>query len=227
MFDKNRHKIIMIKILKEIYADMDLGKLLGFKGGTMAFLFYDLPRMSVDLDFDLLKKTDENFVLERLEKILLKFGKVTEKIIKKHTLLLVLDYGFGERKLKIEVSRKKTNTKFVVMDYLGIAILVMNRDGMVAGKLLALVDRKKFANRDVFDTWFFLKNDWGIDERVFLDKVGLSKEEVLKKAMERVEKIKDNEILFGLGDLLDNKQKEWAKRNLKKETLFNLRLRLE
>lgn len=70
MFDKNRHKIIMIKILKEIYADMDLGKLLGFKGGTMAFLFYDLPRMSVDLDFDLLKKTDENFVLERLEKIL-------------------------------------------------------------------------------------------------------------------------------------------------------------
>lgn len=54
MFDKNKHKIILVKILKNIYSDKDLRNVLGFKGGTALFLFYGLPRISVDLDFNLL-----------------------------------------------------------------------------------------------------------------------------------------------------------------------------
>ena len=42
------HKNILIKILKDIYTDSSLGPLLGFKGGTAAYLFYDLNRLLAD-----------------------------------------------------------------------------------------------------------------------------------------------------------------------------------
>ena len=54
MLDTDRHKNILIKILKDIYTDNTIGPILGFKGGTAAYLFYDLPRFSVDIDFDLI-----------------------------------------------------------------------------------------------------------------------------------------------------------------------------
>lgn len=44
-----------------------MSSVLGFKGGTAALLFYGLPRLSVDLDFDLIKP--EAISLERLKKI--------------------------------------------------------------------------------------------------------------------------------------------------------------
>ena len=56
---------------------MCLAPLLGFKG-TAAFLFYQLPRMSVDLDFDLLDSEKQEIVFEALTKIFQKFGRVEE-----------------------------------------------------------------------------------------------------------------------------------------------------
>ena len=50
----------MGQILKDIYTDISIGPLLGFKGGTCAYFFYNLPRFSVDLDFDLLEVSEEN-----------------------------------------------------------------------------------------------------------------------------------------------------------------------
>ena len=188
----------MIRILKDIYTDNSLGKFLGFKGGTMAYLFYDLPRGSVDLDFDLLNKETEMVVFEKVKVLLEKHGKLLECIVKKNTLFYLLDYGFDERKLKVEIARNKTKPDFVVMNYLGILMLVMNREAMVASKLLALATRVKFANRDVFDVWYFLKNGWEIDESVLKDKNGEDIVTIINKAILRVEKIKDNEILNGL-----------------------------
>ena len=52
--DYSKHKSILLQILKDIYSDTSIAPYLGFKGGTAALLFYDLPRNSVDLDFDLL-----------------------------------------------------------------------------------------------------------------------------------------------------------------------------
>jgi predicted nucleotidyltransferase component of viral defense system len=54
MIDINRHKFFLAQILKDIYADIELGNWLGFKGGTALLFFYDLPRFSVDLDFNLI-----------------------------------------------------------------------------------------------------------------------------------------------------------------------------
>jgi len=225
MFNPEKHKLIMVRILKDFYADKDLGKILGFKGGTMAYLFYDLPRESVDLDFDLLDKDSESLVFDKVKLIIEKYGKIVESIIKKNTILFVLDYGFEERKLKIEITRVKTETNFIVMNYLGISMLVMNRSAMVAGKLLALATRTKMANRDVFDTWYFLKNDWEIDDKVIKSKSGLTTKKIVKMAIDRVEKIKNNQILFGLGDLLNNSMKDFVKTHLKEEILLELRMK--
>ncbi len=48
--DLNKHKMYMLRILKDIYTDSELNNLLGFKGGTALMFLYDLPRFSVDLD---------------------------------------------------------------------------------------------------------------------------------------------------------------------------------
>lgn len=227
MFDKEKHKLIMVRILKDIYSDNDLGKTLGFKGGTMAYLFYDLPRESVDLDFDLLDKNQEEMVFEKVKIILSKHGKIIESVIKKNTILFLLDYGFEDRKLKIEITRIKTDTNFEVKNYLGISMLTMNRSAMVACKLLALATRTKMANRDIFDVWYFLKNNWEIDDELIKNKGKSNPNEIINKAITRVEKTKDNEILFGLGDLLDNSTKDWIKSNLKADTLLELKMRLQ
>ena len=52
--DINRHRFFLVQILKDIYSDIELAKYLGFKGGTALMFFYDLPRFSVDLDFNLI-----------------------------------------------------------------------------------------------------------------------------------------------------------------------------
>ena len=60
MLNREKHQLIMGQILKDIYTDVTISPLLGFKGGTCAYFFYNLPRFSVDLDFDLLVVNEEN-----------------------------------------------------------------------------------------------------------------------------------------------------------------------
>ncbi|MFA6368875.1 MAG: nucleotidyl transferase AbiEii/AbiGii toxin family protein [Candidatus Shapirobacteria bacterium] len=151
--------------------------------------------------------------------------KLISFILAKSNIFL-LDYGFEERKLKIEITRIKTETSFIVMNYLGISMLVMNRSAMVAGKLLALATRTKLANRDIFDIWYFLKNNWEIDNKVIKSKSGLDIKKIIEMAIRRVEKVKNNQILFGLGDLLSNSTKDFVKKHLKEDVLLELKMRL-
>jgi predicted nucleotidyltransferase component of viral defense system len=64
--------------LRDVYADASIASLLGFKGGTCAYFFYDLPRFSVDLDFDLLTSDESNqkLVFETVRKILEQHGQI-------------------------------------------------------------------------------------------------------------------------------------------------------
>ena len=64
--DINRHKYFMMQVLKDIYTDSELASSLGFKGGTALMFFYNLPRFSVDLDFNLIDKTKEKRVYDKV-----------------------------------------------------------------------------------------------------------------------------------------------------------------
>lgn len=227
MLDQTKHKVILIEILKSIYGDPDLRTILGFKGGTAAMLFYDLPRLSVDLDFDLLNADKKELVFERMKTILGRHGVLREAKEKRFTLFFLISYEKGEHTIKIDISKRKGAGGFEPKGYLGITLLVMRKEDMAAGKLSALLTRKKFAMRDVFDIWYFFKNKWQINEMVLTEKTGLALKEALKQAVRKINSINKSQMLQGLGELLDIKQKVWIREKLTEETIFYLRLYLE
>ncbi|OGM97815.1 MAG: hypothetical protein A2817_02105 [Candidatus Yanofskybacteria bacterium RIFCSPHIGHO2_01_FULL_39_8b] len=51
--------------------------------------------------------------------------------------------------------------------------------------------------------------------------------EFLQKCIDALEKMSNENILSGLGELLTPKQKDWARAKLKAETIFLLKLKLE
>lgn len=60
MLKINKHWIVLFNLINQIYKS-DLSRFLGFKGGTMAYFFYDLDRFSVNLDFDFLDEEKNQF----------------------------------------------------------------------------------------------------------------------------------------------------------------------
>lgn len=224
------HKNILIKVLKDIYTDTTVGPVLGFKGGTAVYLFYNLHRFSVDLDFDLLDATKEDYVFERVRAILEAYGTVKEAQKKHSTLLFVLSYENkfpGAQNIKVEINLREFGSKYEVKSYLGIAMKVMVRQDMFAHKLCAMYERMGKTNRDIFDVWYFLRNEWPVNKEIVESRTGMGFKDFLQTCINSLESMGDQNILAGMGELLDAKQKEWAKAKLRAETIFLLKLKLE
>jgi len=224
------HKNILIKILKDIYTDSTIGPILGFKGGTAAYLFYGMPRFSVDLDFDLLDSEKEDYVFERIRKILQSYGKIKESSKKRFNLFYTLSYekkAEGAQNIKVEINRRHFGSRYEVKSYLGISMKVMVQEDTAAHKMVAMYERLGKTNRDIFDVWYFLQNDWPINKEIIENRTKMPFKDFLKKCIDLLEKTEEKHILAGMGELLDEKTKIWAKENLKKDTLFLLKLKLE
>jgi predicted nucleotidyltransferase component of viral defense system len=184
MLDTNRHKFLLTRILKDIYADVEVAASLGFKGGTALMFFYDLPRFSVDLDFNLIQKQKEEAVYGKIEQILLKYGTIHDKAQKFHDPLLVLDYGKGERKLKVEISNRFFGDRYELKNLLGINMNVMVKPDMFAHKLCALSSRKSIANRDIFDCWFFMEQQTPINKSIVEKRMKMPLEAYFQKCVD-------------------------------------------
>jgi len=137
--DLNKHKYFMLQILRDIYSDLELANALGFKGGTALMFFHNLPRFSVDLDFNLILTEKEKEIYQKLRDILLKYGKIDDEAQKFFGPILVLDYGKGERKLKVEISNRRYDNHYEVRTFMGINMLVMTVADMFAHKLCAIL----------------------------------------------------------------------------------------
>jgi predicted nucleotidyltransferase component of viral defense system len=229
MLNKEKHKSIMTQVLKDIYSDISIASLLGFKGGTAAYLFYDLPRFSVDLDFDILDDAPQSreLVFEKIGKIISVYGTIKDQQMKFSTIFFALSYGTGEHQVKVEVNTRKTGAKYELKSYLGIPMLVAKKESLLSGKLVALLNRKVFAPRDLYDAHFFLKQQWEFDYDVFAEYGISSVKEYLKKCENFVEKIPQNKFLAGLGELISEEEKKFVREQLKNDMLFLLRLRSE
>lgn len=228
--DTAKHKNILVKILKDIYTDPTISTILGFKGGTAATLFYDLNRFSVDLDFDLLDAEKEDYVFERVKAILENYGKLKQIRKKRFNLFYILSYDkkdINAQNVKVEINRREFGSRYDVKSFLGISMQVMAKEDMAAHKLCAMYERIGKTNRDIFDVQFFLAHDWPVNKKIIKDRMGVTYKEFLKKAVVIMEKFEDRDILAGMGELLTEKQKVWARENLKAEALFALRLALE
>lgn len=221
----------MGQILKDIYSDIAIAPLLGFKGGTCAYFFHKLPRFSVNLDFDLTADGGESArknIFEKIKKILKKYGVVKDSyIIKRNTIFALLSYGDAEHNIKIEISTRAVafdiKNRYELKEYLGISMPAAKKEYLFAGKLAALVSRKITAARDIYDIHFFAKNNWDIDREALEALTGKKFKSLLKDCVSTIDKIKDNQILQGIGEFIDEKEKAWMKEHLKTETIFLLK----
>jgi len=219
MIDINRHKFFLVQILKEVYSDIELANCLGFKGGTALMLIYELPRFSVDLDFNLIIKEMEKVVYEKVRKILLKYGTIYDEARKFYGPVIVLDYGIGERKLKIEISNRIFENRYEIKNFLGINMKVMVLPDMFAHKLCALLDRNSIAGRDIFDCWFFMKNQSPVNKEIVEARMNVRLSEYIQRCIDRLEQVDDKHLLQGTGELMDDEMKKFVRTKLRTETI--------
>lgn len=220
----------MGQVLKDIYTDVTISPLLGFKGGTCAYFFYNLPRFSVDLDFDLLIVNDENqkMVFEKIVAILGKYGEVKDHYIKRFTVFTLLSYGDDDHNIKVEINIRKLveniQDHYEIKEYLGISMFVAKKDYLFASKLSALTLRNETAMRDIYDIHYFAKSNWDINAEVIKERTGKITKEYLADCIAFIEKVKDNQMLQGLGELVDSeKEKAWIRNHLKADSIFMLK----
>ena len=223
MVNINRHKFFLTQILKDIFSDIELANNIGFKGGTALMFFYDLPRFSVDLDFNLLDLAKEKTVYEKVRKILLKYGKIFDEAMKFYGPIIVLDYGAGERKLKIEISNRQWDNHYERKNLLGINMQVMVVPDMFAHKICALLDRGELTNRDIFDSWFFMQKQTPINKEIVETRMGMPLADYIQKCIDHLESMSDRGILNGLGELMDEDMKKFVRKRLRVETISLLR----
>ena len=224
MLDLNKHRFLLVQILKDIYSDIGLANRLGFKGGTALMLFYNLPRYSIDLDFNLLDSDKSKEVFEKIRKIVSGYGRIKNEAVKHFGLIIVLDYGQHERNLKIEISTRSFADSYEVKNYLGIPIKVMNLSDMFTHKLCALIDRNMLTNRDIFDCWFLMNQRTPVNQQIVKDRMNVDLDNYLQQCIERIGQVNENRILSGLGELMDEETKRFVKNKLKTEVISLLSL---
>lgn len=205
MLNINKHRLYLFQILKDVYEDLELAGILGFKGGTALMFFYDLPRFSVDLDFNLLDLSREKQVLDKITAILSKHGTIYDEAIKY--------YGI------IKISKRDFGSKYEIKNLLGVNVKVMVKPDMFAHKLCAIMDRKTITNRDIFDSWFFMNSKTPLNKSIVEQRTGMSLADYLHKCITKLETMSDKKLLDGLGELMDNETKHFVRHKLRSESI--------
>lgn len=200
MVDINKHKLFLFRILKDIYDDKELAGILGFKGGTALMFFYDLPRFSVDFDFNLLNPDKEEIVYGKIRALLLKHGN-----------------------LHIEISKRTFNDRYEIKNLLGINMPVMIAPDMFAHKLCAMLDRSSITNRDIFDCWFFMNKKTSLNKSIVETRMEMTLSDYLQKCIDTLEGMSDKGILNGLGELMDENTKKFVRSKLRMEVISLLK----
>lgn len=221
-FNQEYHKQILIKILVDIFKEF--GGRLGFKGGTCAYLFYELPRISLDLDFDLLSPYAKKD-MDSLRAILAKRGMVRDFKDKRFTVFFLLSYEKDAPNIKIEFNKRVwENNAYKTVWFLGVEMRIADESTVLTNKLVALSDRRMPVARDLFDGYYLLKLGFKLNERLIMERTGKTLEDYIEFLIPFIERTYDSKnILHGLGDVLENKQKDWVRKELIQEIVKELR----
>jgi predicted nucleotidyltransferase component of viral defense system len=220
-FDQELHKQILIKILVDIFKEF--GGKLAFKGGTCAYLFYDLPRISFDLDFDLLTQLEKEDI-DKLRAILAKKGTIRDLKDKRFTIFLLLDYKKDAPNIKIEFNKRVwRNNAYKTIWFLGVEMKIADESTILTNKIVALSARRNPVARDLFDGYYLLKLGFKLNEKLIMERTGKTLEEYIEFLVRFVKKVYNyKNILHGLGEVLEEKQKSWVKKELIQEMVKEL-----
>lgn len=224
MLDKTKHEQFLKNILRDMYTTTDLEGKLAFKGGTCLYLFYGLDRFSVDLDFNLLA---EDFNDQLVTDILTKYLTIDDQFNKYFTWFWLGSYEKGNPKIKVEINKRDYPDNYINKDFYGLTIPTMAPDSMFAHKLCAILDRKKLQNRDLFDAHFMFTKQFDINEEIIKIRTGKTRNEYFAYLINFIEKkVSPSTILEGLGELINEEQKDRIKATLIRDLLFDLKSRI-
>ena len=218
MLDWSIHRKYMFDIIKDIYQS-PLKNSLWFKWWTLCYFLYWLDRFSTDLDFDLLNLDYKN-IKPIVREILKKYWVIKDEYDKKFTIFFLLDYWKDEKNIKIELSKKKSiNDEYENINFYWTDIWAMKKNCIFANKLMALHRRMK--NRDLFDVYYFFKNDFPVKEILIEEQTWMSYQELLMKLKQEIpNKFNEKTLLAEVWDLVTEKQKNFIKTKLVKEVLW-------
>jgi len=107
-----------------------------------------------------------------------------------------------------------------MFDNINVAIMPYNLRNNGGCPHFELTSRNETAMRDIYDVWYFTKNNWDISTEILKIMADKTIQEHLADCIAIIENVKDNQILQGLGELLSEKEKMWVKTDLRKETAF-------
>lgn len=142
-------------------------------------------------------------------------------------IFALLSYGDEDHNVKVEISTRNfianLENFYILKEHLGISMLTAKKEYLFAGKLSALTQRSDMAMRDVYDIYYFGKNNWDFNKKTVEILTGKNFSECISDSIGLVESIKENQLLAGLGELVNEKEKIWIKQNLKSEALFTLK----
>ena len=211
MLNQSRHRKNMYDILMDI-SNSPLKNYIAFKWWTLCFFVYGLDRFSTDLDFDIIKEHKD--IVPLMREILKKYGKIKDEYDKKYTNFFLLDYWAGDQSIKIELSkRKQPQDRYEIINFFGTNMLAMTKDCIFANKLVATSERYK--NRDLFDIYFFYKNNFPINKELIVQRTGWSYKQLLEKLKQEIPKhYSTNSLLAEMWELVTEKQKHFIKNKL-------------
>lgn len=213
----------MAQILSLIFKDKELCNVMAFKGETSLMFFHNLNRFSTDLDFNLLDPEKIDMVYDKVRSILTRFGTIDDEAKKLFGPVLVLNYGKGERMLKVEISLRQYPNHYETLSLAGTDIRVMTMPDMFAHKLCAMGER--FSPRDIFDVCFFLQNHTEINEEIVKLRTGKNVSEYALWCAQHVREANPKLLMQGLGEVLnDTKSKSFVKNRLIDDTSSALEL---
>lgn len=222
------HEFYELQILREISLNYLLSKNLIFKGGTAFRLIYLSERYSDDLDFDLKEDADPEEILKELIKIAKKINyKITDQEIKRNTILLELSYEKGFKKIKLEISKiaKNADQKSIIKNVLNqvfpysINLRTYPLEILMAGKIHAVLFRKRRAPRDIYDLFYFFSQNIEFDLDYFNQnsegEKNLNRAEIYSHLLKTIDLYNERQIKNELNTLLPKEKRQWVIKNLK------------
>ena len=210
--NNDKHKLYMLRILKDVFNDPELSQILAFKGGASLMFFYQLPRFSVDLDFNILDITQKEMAYQKLREIALKYGRIADEQLKHNDPLIILDYEKGEQNLKLELSTRFFDNHYELKNLAGTNIPVMVEPDIFAHKLCALLDRDGMTGHDVFDIHFFLSKQAPIHAGIVEQRMKKPFTNYLDDCITALQTVSKKELMQNVGEFIEGELKQEMKR---------------
>jgi len=85
------------------------------------------------------------------------------------------------------------------------------------------VNRSGLTNRDIFDCWFFMENRTPVNKNLIENRMKMPFTDYLQNCIDALHNLSNKNLLNGLGDLVDEKMKNFVRMKLCAETITLLR----